>query len=262
MKYKHSNKNWEGLADRDMLWSILTDPSKKNNQWELADFFQSGQEEVDIIFNYLEQNNLFPKTTNSALDFGCGVGRLSRAISNYFSKTIGVDVSSTMVEQAKLLNDDIAQKTEFIVNEAIDLKCINPSSMDMVFTMIVLQHIPSNVSLKFIASFLDKLKPGGRLVFQIPVADIRQPSPIQKLKSNLRIRERLALIGIGKGFHMHMHVTPEDKIDSTIKNSGGIILHKAYTNQTDPAYNGKVVFCKAEECHDYLSRFYVVSKEI
>ncbi len=39
-------------------------------------------------------------TFGKALDFGCGVGRLTQALADYFNEVAGVDVSPTMVNKA------------------------------------------------------------------------------------------------------------------------------------------------------------------
>ena len=40
-----------------------------------------------------------------ALDFGCGVGRLTRALGTRFESALGVDISAGMIEQARRLNE-------------------------------------------------------------------------------------------------------------------------------------------------------------
>lgn len=260
MSYANSNKNWEGLADRDMLWAILTDPNKKNKGWSLDEFFQSGEKEVDFIIRFLSDNNMMPDNLERALDFGCGVGRISRALSTHFNHTTGIDISEKMIQSARELNSDLIHKLDFKLNESPQLDIIDNNSLDFILTVIVLQHIPSDYSKVFIKSFLQKLKKGGVLVFQIPTKDIRKLSLLQWLKSKIKIRERLALIGIGQGYHMHMYPVPEDEIQQVVNNSGGEIVSCKFTNQTDPAYNGNIEFVDKKDSHDYYSQLFVVRK--
>lgn len=42
-----------------------------------------------------------PRERGVALDFGCGVGRLTRALAAFFDRATGVDISSSMIEEAK-----------------------------------------------------------------------------------------------------------------------------------------------------------------
>lgn len=57
----------------------------------------------------------------SALDFGCGVGRLMRALSGYFTHCPGVDISERMVREARLTRTDPLQAS-------IDIACVSTSS--------------------------------------------------------------------------------------------------------------------------------------
>ena len=261
MGYKTSMKNWEGLAQTDALWSILTDKKLRGEKWDKAQFFESGRLEVDNILDYLKEKNIQPIDWNSVMDFGCGAGRVSRALSDYFENITGVDASPTMIALAVEENKDFADKINFKLNQAEDLKQFSDDSFSMTFTVITLQHIPSEQSSGFISEFIRLIKPGGLAVFQVPTKDVRQLSITQRLRSFLRIRERLALVGIGKGFQMDMYPISEERIVQMIKNAGGEVKLAVNTNQTEPDYNGDVKFLKeGQAASGYLSRLFVVSK--
>jgi ubiquinone/menaquinone biosynthesis C-methylase UbiE len=103
-----------------------------------------------------------------ALDFGCGVGRLTRAFGHYFEQVIGVDISECMIARAKKLNASFPN-CEFVVNQHEDLRVFPNDHFDMVFSGFVLQHIPSNRLIRLlICEFVRVLKDGGLLVFQLP----------------------------------------------------------------------------------------------
>ena len=42
-----------------------------------------------------------PAARRSALDFGCGIGRLSQALAEHFDQVYGVDISPKMIELAR-----------------------------------------------------------------------------------------------------------------------------------------------------------------
>lgn len=261
MGYKTSMKNWEGLAQNDALWSILTDKKLKGEKWDKSQFFDSGKKEVDNIMKYLKQEGVQPVDTELAMDFGCGAGRVSRALSSYFEKVIGVDASPTMITLAAEENKEFVQKIKFKLNQKEDLSQFADSSFSMTFTVITLQHIPSAQSVGFISEFIRLIKPGGLAVFQIPTKDVREFSLMQRIRTFLRIRERLALIGIGKGFNMDMHPVAEEQVRNLVAEAGGEIKLAVNTNQTEPDYNGDVKFLKdGEAASGYLSRLFVVTK--
>lgn len=260
MGFTENSKNWEGLAQKDALWAILTDPSKKQGKWDEAEFFETGETEINTILGHLKQHNWIPMG-NTALDFGCGVGRLSRALVPFFQRIVGVDVSQTMIEKAKILNSNFLNKIEFRHNTESNLAIIPNSSISFIYSTIVLQHISKPEALFFIEEFLRKLEPQGICVFQLPTADIRNTSLGKKIQERLRIRARLATIGIRKGYQMEMNVFEEEVLDKLVSRERCVILDKQFTNHTHPAYNGNVRFITKEESFAFVSRLYIVQKQ-
>lgn len=51
MKIAHQKDVWEQNAKEDPLWSILTDPNKKD-KWDLYEFLATGEEFIDGIIDY------------------------------------------------------------------------------------------------------------------------------------------------------------------------------------------------------------------
>src|SRR5687768_9687456 len=105
MSLQRHKQEWEEMATVDPLWAIASDPSRRYGRWELDEFLATGEEEISAGLQ-TAQDLGFPKSWERALDFGCGVGRLTRAMSNRFGGCIGVDISSEMVNRASELNAD------------------------------------------------------------------------------------------------------------------------------------------------------------
>ena len=163
---KESEKNWDNLAEKDPLWAILSDPSKKGRKWKIEDFFESGEKEVIELLNWLNKNGI-SVNFGRALDFGCGVGRLSNPLASLFSQVFGVDISSKMIELAKSYSQYPENKLCFLVNKTNDLNIFPDRFFDFIYTNITLQHIKQDFALKYIDSFLKKIKKDGIVVFQV-----------------------------------------------------------------------------------------------
>ena len=82
-----------------------------------------------------------PGKRDLALDFGCGVGRVTRAMASYYDRCTGVDVSDVMVDAATSLNAGI-DRLEFVHNPEPDLTIFDDATFDLVYSNIVLQHLP------------------------------------------------------------------------------------------------------------------------
>ncbi len=157
---------WEAHAKYDPLWAILSDSSKKGRKWDLKRFFETGQREISYLMARLSDLDSSFKP-DKALDFGCGVGRLTQPLSGYFNKVIGVDISKTMIDLAKRLNT-CADSCQFIMNEKDNLDLLESDSFDLIYASIVLQHIPPEIMITYLSEFLRILKINGILVFQLP----------------------------------------------------------------------------------------------
>ena len=100
---RRQKREWENLGSIDPLWAILSDDQKKFGQWDLNEFFGTGENEIALILAEAAAMGR-PLEYGSAFDFGCGVGRLSRAMKRRFKTCVGVDISDAMVRKARELN--------------------------------------------------------------------------------------------------------------------------------------------------------------
>src|SRR5262249_17960982 len=92
---------WTTLGERDPLWAILSENDKKDGGWDQDAFFKTGIDEIAEVLRAAE--SLAPLRRGSAVDFGCGVGRLSQALSMHFERVIGVDIAESMIRKANEL---------------------------------------------------------------------------------------------------------------------------------------------------------------
>lgn len=156
---------WEAYAKNDPLWAILTSPSKKYNNWNLKDFFETGKNEIQTLINHL---NIFhiKYDLEEALDFGCGVGRLTQPLSNHFKHVVGVDISPEMISKANAFNTQ--PNISYIQNDAENLQIFKNETFTFIYTNIVLQHLEPPFILKYLLEFERILKHDGVMVFQLP----------------------------------------------------------------------------------------------
>ncbi|OGE80249.1 MAG: hypothetical protein A2660_00045 [Candidatus Doudnabacteria bacterium RIFCSPHIGHO2_01_FULL_45_18] len=146
MDIKNLQKSWNNFGKKDPLWAVLAWPSKKNNKWEADEFFETGIREVDGVMKYIGSSGI-NISRRKALDFGCGVGRTTQALVNYFDETFGVDIATSMIERAKKYNQ-YGDRCKYYVNENDDLSLFNDDSFDFIYSNIVLQHMELRYSKK------------------------------------------------------------------------------------------------------------------
>ena len=88
-----------------------------------------------------------------ALDFGCGVGRLTRALAAHFDSCDGVDVAASMIDRARELNDN-GERVRFHHNDTPDLRLFGDESFDFILALIVLQHMEPELMRGYMREFV------------------------------------------------------------------------------------------------------------
>ena len=165
-------RNWDDAARRDAMWIILTVPGTEGGRWDPERFFASGEQEIEAVLAHLERRGI-EVGRGRALDFGCGIGRLTQALAERFRRCDGVDIAPAMIEQARERNQH-GERCRYHVNDAGDLRLFEEGSFDFVYSSIVLQHIEPELAKGYIAEFVRALSPGGVTVFQAP-SERRRP---------------------------------------------------------------------------------------
>ena len=171
MHFDRLARNWENLAKQDPMWAILTDDTKKGGAWDHEAFFLTGRETIAWLGSWLSLHRfLVPR--GRALDFGCGLGRLTQALAPHFDHVTGVDISASMVRGA-MQHNRFGDKVRYLHNQHPDLRAIETGSLAFVLSAIVLQHMRTAYQQAYVREFVRVLQPGGLLFFQAPVAVIR-----------------------------------------------------------------------------------------
>ncbi len=104
-------------------------------------------------------------TDARVLDVGCGIGRWSRLLAAKGARVTGIDLSPTMIAQARTraLADGVAERCRFAVQDLSTLD--EAEKYDLVLGVTVLQHIlEPRLFRDALAALAAHLAPGGRMV--------------------------------------------------------------------------------------------------
>ncbi|PYQ77205.1 MAG: hypothetical protein DMG01_15610 [Acidobacteria bacterium] len=119
MRLRALKRHWDRLARQDPLWAVLTDPGKRDGGWDVDQFFRAGTEELSAVLQRAARLGVVV-SRRRALDFGCGVGRVTQAMAGSFDRCDGVDISASMLRLARRHNRDPA-RCSYHLNVADDL---------------------------------------------------------------------------------------------------------------------------------------------
>jgi ubiquinone/menaquinone biosynthesis C-methylase UbiE len=160
---------WDHLGKVDPMWAILTgDPGKLGHGWDKDEFFATGRAEIDALMSELREENITLQT-QAALDFGCGLGRLTQALAPHFDAVTGIDIAPSMIDGARAFNQ-FGERCRYIVNDKPDLRIFADGAFDFVYSTQVLQHMPVEFAKEYIKEFCRVTRKGGIIVFQMPDA--------------------------------------------------------------------------------------------
>jgi SAM-dependent methyltransferase len=177
-----------------------------------------------------------PAVRRRAFDFGCGGGRLTRALAARFDEAIGVDVAEGMVAVARDLNQDVPN-CRFELNDRPDLERFESGSFDVVYTSLVLQHLPSRALLEaYLAELVRITAPDGLLVFGLPVEMAR----VNRLQLSRRLYAALRRVGVPAETllrktpltPMRMIWLPEPKVVELVERLGARVLDREHPAET------------------------------
>jgi SAM-dependent methyltransferase len=139
------------LGRADPFSSVLTHPLGRDGVWDPDEFFASGERDVERLMAVCDEFGL-PARRACALEVGCGVGRLLRALARRFERCTGFDVSPSMLERAAELTADVLRCGWVCAGDA-PLPEVARRGFDLVVSHLVLQHLPNRaVNLTYIAA--------------------------------------------------------------------------------------------------------------
>jgi SAM-dependent methyltransferase len=213
---------WHELGRDDPLWAVLSTPGKRGRRWAVEEFFATGEREIAGHLGEVATLGL-PRGHRLALDFGCGVGRLTRALAARFEHVIGIDVSPSMIATARTLNRDVAN-AEFRENVSPRLEGIADASVDFVYSGMTLQHITPVLAEGYVAEFLRVLAPGGVAAFQFVAGTDRSlRGHLYAIASNRWLNPLRRLLW-RRAEVFEMHALDEDALRARIAAHGGLRL--------------------------------------
>lgn len=190
----NSDKSWERLGREDPYYGVLGHDRFRNASMTEArrhEFMESGEAMVAGIVATLEQHFGPLRSHHSALDFGCGVGRLLIPMARRFGHVTGVDISPGMVEEARrnagrenLKNIDFVHTVDELTKSGV--------KFNLIISRIVLQHIPLDRGEAIISQLLGLLDTRGAGAIHV---NLRMLRPSWR-KLGAALRRRISVLNV------------------------------------------------------------------
>ena len=183
-----SEQYWDERARENALFFV--DTTVGYDSPDADAFWRHGHDVVEIMTSMV---GLTLDGTETVLDIGCGVGRLTRALAARTKYVCGIDVSNEMLALAKQHNADL-DNVQWIHGDGKSLDGVGDSSVDGCFSHVVFQHIPDpTITLDYVREMGRVLRPGGWALFQVSTDPVVHQAPKgrrERIKEVIRMRER------------------------------------------------------------------------
>lgn len=176
--------DWDARAERDPLhWTVNCVPE---GQWQIEDYLFSGESTVRSSLDNFLENMAVEAAGKTVVEIGCGAGRVTAALARRFAKVHALDVSPKMVEATRqTLDSQGLTNVELFVGDGHSLSPLKDGCADVVYSVIVMQHIPDpDAQLAYVLEAARVLKAGGyfMLSFYADTAEYERLKPLWEMR--------------------------------------------------------------------------------
>lgn len=216
----------------------------------------TGAAEIETVMNHLAVIGCAPDLNGTALDFGCGVGRLTQALALRFASCVGVDISQQMIQKAESINR--FSRCRYVTNSDARLP-FTDATFSFIYSNIVLQHVPRRFSTGYLQEFVRVLAQGGVLVFGVQDSLAGVSALVVRARNSLRIRTRVKnMLGCDAGI-MRMHCLPESVVRRALGSAKVVDIQ--FTNSAAKDFNGRLDYLSQPPTWGYIGKQYCVVKQ-
>src|SRR5215813_8304094 len=139
----NTDRTWKKLGEIDPYYGVLSHPRFRAAATEgeiRREFFMSGEDHVERVFATIREN-LDPEFAPSrALDFGCGVGRVTIPLARRIAQVVAIDVSDSMLSEANKNCEEAGVRNVTLLKSDDGLGRLS-GDFDFLHSFIVFQHI-------------------------------------------------------------------------------------------------------------------------
>jgi SAM-dependent methyltransferase len=252
-----TDEAWRQWGEQDPYFAVITNPKFRSaNLTDDArkEFFESGRVHAKYVLDVCRREFGAGFQPKRALDFGCGVGRVTLAMAEQAQEVVGLDVSPAMLAEARR-NAQAQGRDNVVFVQSDDELSKVVGRFDLVHSFIVFQHIDVPRGREMFRRLVDLVDHGGAGAIHVtyakayhaerygqpPAAPPVAADPAQRagtlsgLADLLRrgtdeVVERVAAVARGGDPEMQMNVYPLSELFFVLQTAD---MHQVHARFTD-----------------------------
>jgi 2-polyprenyl-3-methyl-5-hydroxy-6-metoxy-1,4-benzoquinol methylase len=230
-----TDAQWRKFGDENPHYGVLThERFLARNLDEAAEesFFASGSQHIAGLFEDIQRHFARPVRFTSALDYGCGAGRIAVPLAALADSVLGVDVSEGMLREARKASERRNAANVELVHVSDFEKSVS-GKFEFVHTYIVLQHIPPGRGLRIIQRLVEVCAPGGIGCIHVVYGKSRRARLISFIKENVPLGPHILNVCRGRPWsapYLQMYAYRLEDVYQLIRAAG---IHSVVTKFTN-----------------------------
>jgi SAM-dependent methyltransferase len=248
--FSHLAGVWRRMGEEEPYESVLYSPIFRMNKIEehKSIFYLTADHDIQMIKSFFARAGKTLSDVKSALEVGCGVGRVTARLAYNFEKVVAVDISPKHLWLAKEHTGMLGLKNiEFHqIKKPEDFETL--PGCDLIFSSIVLQHNPPPLIAWILSTLLSRLKPRGYCLFQVPTYARGYDFTVSRYMDLARgkwvdgYEYNAARYVDSPTASIDMHVLPQKEIFSIFRQHGIDVLEVAEDRAAGAQYRSNVFF--------------------
>ena len=147
---------WDARAAEDAVYFV--DSRQRYGQPDLDRFFAVAEDDLE---RFLGPLGVAFRASDTVVEIGCGLGRMTRIVARRVARVVAIDVSEEMLSRARELNPGL-DNVDWVLGDGTSLAPLDDETADACFSAVVFQHVPDpEITLGYVREVARVLRPGG-----------------------------------------------------------------------------------------------------
>jgi SAM-dependent methyltransferase len=228
--------DWEELARREPYFPVLTNEGIREGA-----FLETGEADIALLLSAIASilgREILP---TSALDFGCGAGRLTLPLARRAERVVACDVAPTILEHARQNAQEAGLRNVTFI-ETAELAALPDGQFDFVCSLLVFEHIRPAEGYDLVRTLLRLLGPGGvaalQLTFEPPGGGAQR---LARMLRQSRFTHRVVPHDIRLPSYMQVNAYDERIVNRDVAAAGASVIERFATQRGNAAWTVLVI---------------------